>query len=132
MIERSSLAKVTPHAVLRAEDLERAAAFYAVVLGLEVAPEPEPARELRVRAGDGLICVYERPTMPAPANTVACFEVADVRTTVAELRERGVEFEEYDLPEVGLVTVDGIAEVDGHLRAWFTDSEGNVLVIAQR
>ena len=52
-----------------------------------------------------------------------------------ELRARGVEFEEYDLP--GLRTVDGIAEICGNYPskgtgergAWFRDSEGNLLGI---
>lgn len=131
MSKPSGLIGVSAHAVLRAEDLDRAARFYAEVLGLEVGVEPPPARELRVRTGTGMICIYERPTFPAPQNTVACFEVSDIVNTVAELRSRGVVFEEYDMPEVGLVTVDGVAEVNGHLRAWFKDSEGNALVIAQ-
>ena len=127
----SVLSDVSPHAVLRAEDLERAARFYEDVLGLDVTPEPSPARELRVRAGTSMICVYERPGMDAPQNTTACFEVADLGAVVGELRERGVVFEEYDLPEMGLVTLGGIAEVNGHRRAWFKDSEGNTLVLGE-
>ena len=66
------------------------------------------------------------------------WEVNDIEATVAELRERGVIFEEYDLP--GLKTVNGIAEVEGHYPSrggigeravWFRDSEGNLLGIGQ-
>ena len=65
------------------------------------------------------------------------FTVDDVAATVAELRRRGVVFEEVDLP--GLKTVDGIAEVagnylskgSGEMAAWFRDSEGNMLGIGQ-
>jgi hypothetical protein len=32
----------------------------------------------------------------------------------------------------GLFTVEGIAEVHGHQRAWFQDSESNTLVLMQR
>jgi hypothetical protein len=58
---------------------------------------------------------------------------------MAELRRRGVVFEEYDVP--GLKTVNGIAEVEGNYQseggggergAWFRDSEGNLLSIGQR
>jgi predicted enzyme related to lactoylglutathione lyase len=132
MGDLSSLASVTPHPVLRAESLERAKAFYEDVLGLDVAQEPAPARELRVTGGDAMICIYERPTMPAPMNTTCCFEVSDIRAVVDQLRSRGVVFEDYDLAEMGLVTFEGIGEVNGHLRAWFQDSEGNILVLAQR
>ncbi len=70
--------------------------------------------------------------MPAPANSVACFEVPDIEAMVAELRDRGVVFEEYDMPEMKLVTHGGIAEMHGDRRAWFKDSEDNTLVLAQR
>jgi hypothetical protein len=39
------------------------------------------------------------------------FEVEDIEATVAEVRSRGVVFEEYDMP--GLTTVSGIAEIEG-------------------
>jgi hypothetical protein len=56
---------------------------------------------------------------------------------VAELRSRGVVFEEYDIP--GMKTVDGIAEIEGNYPSkgtgergvWFHDSEGNLLGIGQ-
>jgi hypothetical protein len=64
--------------------------------------------------------------------------VTDLESTVAELRRRGVVFEEYELP--GLTTVDGIAEIEGNYpsrggygerAAWFRDSEGNLLGVGQ-
>jgi hypothetical protein len=56
---------------------------------------------------------------------------------VAELRGRGVVFEEYDFP--GLTTVNGIAEIEGNYPSkgrgergsWFRDSEGNMLGLGQ-
>jgi hypothetical protein len=65
------------------------------------------------------------------------WEVEDIETAVAELRRRGVAFEEYDFP--GLRTVNGIAEVQGNYpsvgvgerAAWFRDSEGNLIGIGQ-
>ena len=57
------------------------------------------------------------------------FLVPDVATEVAELKSRGVVFEEYDMP--GLKTVDGIAEIGPSKAAWFKDSEGNVLGVVQ-
>ena len=67
------------------------------------------------------------------------FEVDDIEAAVRELRERGVVFEEVDVP--GLETVDGIATVEGNYpskggagerAAWFRDSEGNLLGMGQR
>jgi hypothetical protein len=65
------------------------------------------------------------------------WEVDDIAAVVAGLRHRGVVFEEVDVP--GLVTVDGIAEVEGNYpsagvgerAAWFRDSEGNLLGLGQ-
>lgn len=47
------------------------------------------------------------------------------------MRARGVVFEDYDFGD--FKTIDGVAEDpdDGSLNAWFTDSEGNVMGLAQ-
>ena len=66
------------------------------------------------------------------------WEVDELDVVMAELRRRGVVFEEYDFP--GLKTVNGIAEVSGNYAssggkgergAWFRDSEGNLLGLGQ-
>jgi hypothetical protein len=49
---------------------------------------------------------------------------------VADLKARGVVFEEYDTP--GFKTVNSIATGGGAKTAWFKDSEGNILAISQR
>ena len=56
-------------------------------------------------------------------HTAASFEVDDVQAVVSELRERGIVFEDYDMP--GLKTVNGVAELDGEYAAWFRDPDGN-------
>jgi predicted enzyme related to lactoylglutathione lyase len=130
--KRSVLAGSRASAVLRAEDIGRARAFYEGTLGLPVEELHPGATELLVHAGEHtMLCLYERPTMPVPQNTVACFEVAGIAAAAAELRARGVVFEEYDIPSVGLKTVNGIARVGDDRRAWFKDSEGNILVIRE-
>ena len=48
--------------------------------------------------------------------------VPGVRAAVAELRQRGVVFEEYDEP--ALKTIDGVASINGHDSAWFKDRAG--------
>jgi hypothetical protein len=48
---------------------------------------------------------------------------------VAELKARGVVFEEYDLPQ--LKTEDSIATMPGNRAAWFRDSEGNILGLVE-
>jgi hypothetical protein len=81
--------------------------------------------------------VYESVAAGQSRGTVAAFRVEDLDAVVAGLRERGVVFEEYDLP--GMVTVDGIADIDGNYpskgtgerAAWFHDSEGNLFGLGQ-
>ncbi len=60
----------------------------------------------------------------------AFWTVDDVEAEVAELKSRGVVFEEYDMP--GLKTKNSIATGGGARTAWFKDSEGNILAVSQR
>jgi len=116
--------------VLRAENIARVRTFYTDVLGLEERGLSGPTREGAFLAGgDSAIYIYERPGMPAPQNTTLAFSVpaAEFDVTIADLRGRGVAFEDYDVPEIGLKTVNGIAEFDGDRVAWFKDSEGNIV-----
>lgn len=117
-------------AVLRAENLERAKKYYTDVLGIAEDTSMSMQGMAFFSAGMGSqFTIYERPGMPAPQNTVLAFSVPlDAFDNVAaDLRAAGVVFEEYDIPEVGLKTVNGVAEYDGSKTAWFTDTEGNIL-----
>jgi catechol 2,3-dioxygenase-like lactoylglutathione lyase family enzyme len=119
-------------AVLRAEDLARAKSFYTDVLGLKPMDIQGPGDEGMFSAGQGsMILIYERPGMPAPQNTTLGFSIPPDRfDEVADaLRSKGVKFEEYDLPEIGLKTTNGIAEYEGTKAAWFKDTEDNIINI---
>jgi hypothetical protein len=61
--------------------------------------------------------------------TQASWIVPDVRADVADLRTRGVDVEEYDMP--GLKTEDGIADIGFALAAWILDPGKNALGILQ-
>jgi catechol 2,3-dioxygenase-like lactoylglutathione lyase family enzyme len=121
---------------LPARDLRRARSFYTEKLGLT--PVEERPGGLRYVCGSGSFALFESAGEPSGSHTQMGFEVADIDATVAELRSRGVVFEEYDLP--GFKTVNGIANVKGNYpskggvgerAAWFRDSEGNLLGIGQ-
>ena len=49
---------------------------------------------------------------------------------MAQLKARGVVFEEYDMP--GLKTTNSVATGGGAKTAWFKDSEGNIMAVSQR
>ena len=120
---------------LPAQDLERARRWYADKLGLEPVEEREGG--LRYQCGGVAFALFQSAGRPSGAHTQMGWEVADIETTVAELRDRGVVFEDYDSP--GLHTVDGIADIDGNYPskgtgergAWFYDSEGNLIGLGQ-
>ncbi|MFH0915571.1 MAG: VOC family protein [bacterium] len=130
----AGLGDTTVSGVLRAEDYDRAKKFYTEVLGLaEPRETPGPTREGAFGAGGGtVVSIYERPDLPAPQNTTLNFTVSadKVDSVVAELRSKGVVFEDYDIPEIGLKTVNGVAEFEGNKVAWFNDTEGNIISIA--
>jgi len=118
--------------VLRAESFDRAKKFYTEKLGLSVAKDMGPDSAMFGAGSGSMFMVYERPGMPAPENTVLGFALSadGFDATVAELRANGVVFEEYDIPEAGLKTVDGVATDGDSKMAWFKDSEGNIINIA--
>lgn len=120
---------------LPAKDLERARLWYSEKLGLE--PAEERPGGLRYVIDGGEFVLFQSTGAADGSFTQMAFEVADLAAAVAELRRRGVRFEEYDLP--GLRTRDGIATVDGNypskgkgeVGGWFRDCEGNLLGIGQ-
>ena len=132
MLENAHIAARLP-----AKDLDRARRFYSEKLGLE--PVDERPGGLLYRGASGEFAVLQSAGESPGTFTQMGWEVDDIEAAVAELRARGVEFEEVDVP--GLETVDGIAEVEGNYpsknssgerAAWFRDSEGNLLGMGQR
>lgn len=81
--------------------------------------------------GEGTqLYLYQRDTATKADHTVAGWKVDNIEEVVQALRERGVVFEQYDLP--GLKTDwPGIATIGPSKSAWFKDTEGNILSIAE-
>ena len=64
-----------------------------------------------LQAGSSRIFVYPSEFAGTNQATATGFDVEDIAAAVAELRGKGVTFEEYDMP--GLKTENGIAELEG-------------------
>ncbi|HTA08015.1 MAG TPA: VOC family protein [Streptosporangiaceae bacterium] len=118
-------------AALPAQDVGRAKAFYAEKVGLQ-ALESQSLKakdgQVGLTVGDGVnqLFVYPARVRSSGEFTQAVIHVTDVRAAVEEMRDRGVEFEEYDTPETR--TENGVAQMPGGGEAaWFKDSEGNLL-----
>jgi len=120
---------------LTVRDLARAKKFYSEKLGLE--PVEQRPGGLLYRCDNCCFALFESSGAASGTHTQMGWEVADIEAAVAALRDRGVVFEEYDLP--GLKTVNGIATVQGNYPskgmgergAWFKDSEGNMLGLGE-
>jgi catechol 2,3-dioxygenase-like lactoylglutathione lyase family enzyme len=110
-----------------AKDLDGTRRFYEDVLAAQVVAE-DPGGII-YRSGDSYFSLYPTEYAGTAQHTLGAFMVRDVEAAVADLRGKGVSFEEYDLP--GLKTVNGIAELGGMRGAWFKDPEGNILSVVE-
>lgn len=115
------------HATVPVTDYEAAKAWYRDRLGLE--PYREAWDGAWYRVGASHLLLYPSGFAGTNQATTAEFDVEDVPAVVAALRERGVVFEEYDLPS--LRTDDGVLDVDGQRSAWFKDPDGNILALTE-
>jgi predicted enzyme related to lactoylglutathione lyase len=129
MRRNNMLNKYVVTANLPAVDLARAKKFYVEKLGLKVIRE-DPGPGAMFEAGKGSqIYLYQRGQTKAD-HTAASFRVDDVEKVVKELKDKGVIFEQYDMP--GIKTVNSIAAMGGKTKgAWFKDTEGNILGLIQ-
>jgi catechol 2,3-dioxygenase-like lactoylglutathione lyase family enzyme len=116
--------------MLAAADLARAKAWYSDKLGLEPL-HYLPNEEMVYRQGATHFSVYQTESAGTAKNTVAVWRVDDLRAEAADLRARGVVFDDYEID--GVKTIDGIYidPDDGSLAAWFVDSEGNTLGLVE-
>ncbi len=119
------------HTALPATDLERARRFYAEKLGLTPESDLPDVRDgLFYRCGGGTrFLLFPSPNAASGTHTQMTWTTHDIEADVAELKARGVLFEEYDTPEVK--TVKSVATIGQSKGAWFKDSEGNLLALGQ-
>jgi catechol 2,3-dioxygenase-like lactoylglutathione lyase family enzyme len=110
------------------DDIEQAREFYRGILGLVVLEENGMLwLEL---AGGHRVLVYAKPDHAPASFTVLNFPVDDIEATVADLTDRGVQFEKYE--GTPLATDEkGVFRGGGPLIAWFTDPAGNVLSVLE-
>lgn len=110
-------------------DLERAKKFYTETLGLKPVSGAMEGMAI-LGAGNGTqIELYQRGQTKAD-HTVATFEVDNIESVVKSLKEKGVRFEEYDMP--GIKTQNGIATAGSVKAAWFKDTDQNIICLHQK
>jgi catechol 2,3-dioxygenase-like lactoylglutathione lyase family enzyme len=109
------------------DDLEKARAFYAETLGIEVSEE-NGLVNLELAGGRDTL-IYPKPDFTPATYTILNFPVPDIDDAVDELTKRGVRFERYegfDQDEKGVWRGEG-----GPPIAWFTDPAGNILSVLE-
>jgi catechol 2,3-dioxygenase-like lactoylglutathione lyase family enzyme len=127
-MERLMLQNSPIYAYIPAKNVARARRFYEGKLGFR--PTREVAGGVIYEFGERTAC-FLYPTLNAGTSLAsqAFWQVDDVEREVAELKARGVEFEDYDMP--GEKSPSGVVTAGGAKAAWFKDSEGNILAIIQ-
>ena len=114
-------------AMIPAKDLDRARRWYEDKLGIKA----DEILEYGVRYELSGVNAFLYPTQFAGTaqHTLLSFNTPDLLGDMAEMRKRGVVFEEYDLPD--LKTENGVASWGDVKNAWCRDSEGNILGFVQ-
>jgi predicted enzyme related to lactoylglutathione lyase len=127
--EDTSMLKQAPiHAYVPVQDLDRARTFYEQKLGFSAKSAIEGGIVYESGGGTSFF-MYVSGGAGTNQASQAFWVVQDVEAEVAELKAKGVVFEEYDMPE--MKTVNGIMTSGPNKAAWFKDTEGNIMAIIQ-
>jgi predicted enzyme related to lactoylglutathione lyase len=122
------LQKSPIHAYIPARDLARARRFYEHTLGFTATQEISGGVVYECGGGSAAF-LYPTPNAGTSQASQAFWAVDDVEREVAELRARGVVFEDDDMP--GDKSANGVVTAGGAKAAWFKDSEGNIMAVIQ-
>lgn len=120
------LQKSPMFAYIPAQDVTRARRFYEDKLGFQPGREVEGGVSYECAGGTGCF-LYPTPNAGTSAASQAFWQVANIEAEVAELKQKGVTLEEYDMPGMK----DGIMTSGSSKAAWFKDTEGNILALIQ-
>jgi predicted enzyme related to lactoylglutathione lyase len=116
------------YSYIPAKNVSRARSFYEQKIGLR--PKQEVAGGVVYEFGKGTACfLYPTENAGSSKASQAFWQVDDIEREVAELKQRGVKFEEYDMPDMKVN--NSIYSGGGAKAAWFKDTEGNILALIQ-
>lgn len=111
-------------ATVAVRDIDRAAQFYEKILGLKLI-HSEGGEAFTYQTGASTLLVYRSEFAGTNKATAVTWSVGDeLDESVRALREKGVTFEHYDMPDMRL---EGDVHVSEGMRvAWFKDPDGNI------
>ncbi|MDQ0093937.1 VOC family protein [Paeniglutamicibacter psychrophenolicus] len=113
--------------IIPVTDAERSRKFYEDALGLPFRGKAADGNLVFTLAGAGSLALLSDPQARPSTHTAASFEVNDIADAIGDLDDRGVVFEDYDLPD--LKTVDHVCVLGSEKAAWFKDPDGNILCL---
>jgi len=114
------------HTTLPTADVDRLRAWYEGVLGF-TPMAIRPNAVLYETTPGSVFAISRGSVLSSGSHTQMAFTVHDVEAEVADLKARGVVFEEYEAPP----TEGGIATIGPGRAAWFKDPDGNLLAVLQ-
>lgn len=115
------------YSYIPAKDVRRAREFYEGRLGFK--PGEDLGDAVTYEFAGGTACfLYPTPNAGTSKASQAFWQVKDIERVVAELKKRGVRFEDYDMPGKD---ANGIVTDSGARAAWFKDTEGNIMALIQ-
>jgi catechol 2,3-dioxygenase-like lactoylglutathione lyase family enzyme len=118
------LGKADAMPMIAVKDIDRARKFYEGKLGLET-KDAMGGEVLEVKSGDTVINVYRSEHAGTNQATALTFAVDDIEAEVRDLKEKGIFFEQYDMP--GLEKRGDLYVAEGMKTTWFKDPDGNIL-----
>ena len=108
-------------------DIDAAFDFYTTTLGLQVKRDEMDILVLMIPGNDNGTLIYPKRDHVPATFTILNFPVDDLDATVDWLTQKGVAFEQYDMPDLK-TDAKGIARGDeGPEMAWFKDPAGNII-----
>ena len=120
------LSRCRVHTTLPTADIDRLRGWYEGVLGL-TPMAVRPNAVLYETTPGSVFAISRGSVLSSSTHTQMAFTVDDVDAEVADLKARGVVFEEYEAPR----TDGGIATIGPGRAAWFKDPDGNLLAVLQ-
>ena len=114
--------------MIAVKDLDRARKFYEETLGLTA--KTAWGEGVTLESGGTAINLYTSEFAGTNKATALTFGVDDIDKEVAELKDKGIFFENYDLPGLDKRGDLYVGE-NGFKATWFKDPDGNILSLMQ-